>query len=304
MRKACLLIRRFVPVVLLLCVMLFGMGQSGGGCATTMNDLNAVNYGIMSQDPSYTPQQRRAFSAISQFSAIQARREHERDVADRMRSEVNVNVNEPQTYTTSRSSSQQHHPHVVQLADGKCRPEAGWTWVTQTDGDFRVKPVNTDMTADGQFHPVAGYTWVNPSDPNDFRTKKKETPQATLWETYRKAAIEAHNAERYAEAEELFKAAIPEAEKVGKDSPALAMTLFWLGLTCRAQDKTAEAEALFKRALPMLEGEDRFRRETAGILFNLARIESARENNATARALCTRAVDLHKQAEDRNDMEL
>ena len=110
MKKAWLLGKRLVPVVLLLCVMVFGMGQSGGGCATTMNDLNAMNYGIMSRDPSYTPQQRAAFAGFSQFSAVQAQREHERDIADRMKPEVNVNVNNPSGNNSNRGSEQSGGP--------------------------------------------------------------------------------------------------------------------------------------------------------------------------------------------------
>ena len=92
MKSSLLKIVRSLPhLALLLGVVFIGMGQSGG-CATTANDVNTVTYGSMAQNPQYTPQQRSAFAAMSQFSAIQAQREHERDIADRSRPEVNVNV--------------------------------------------------------------------------------------------------------------------------------------------------------------------------------------------------------------------
>jgi tetratricopeptide (TPR) repeat protein len=160
------------------------------------------------------------------------------------------------------------------------------------------------MTADGQFHPAPGYTWVNPGVDGDFRTKRKENTQATLWETYRKAAIEAQNAGKYAEAEQLFKAAVPEAQRLGSDSPALGMTYLWLGMACKAQGKMAEAEVLYRQALPILDGKDNLRREAGDVLCKLAEVELARTNAAVALALCSRGVELHRKADDLNKEQL
>ena len=73
-------------------------------------------------------------------------------------------------------------------------------------------------------------------------------PQVT-WETYRDAGLEAQEQARYAEAEELFLAALKEAEKFGGQDPRLPHSLKNLASLYYMQGKYSEAETLYQRAL-------------------------------------------------------
>ncbi len=74
----------------------------------------------------------------------------------------------------ARAISQTQYAHVIRTADGKLSPEQGWTWVTQSEGDFRVKPVNTIVNANGNgYRPAPGYRWVT-EQPGDFRVVRRE----------------------------------------------------------------------------------------------------------------------------------
>ena len=73
------------------------------------------------------------------------------------------------------------------------------------------------------------------------------------WEEYNDAGLEAYEQARYAEAEELYLAALEEAESFGEQDPRLATSLNNLAELYRAQGKYAEAEPLYQRALAILE---------------------------------------------------
>ena len=67
------------------------------------------------------------------------------------------------------------------------------------------------------------------------------------------AGTEAFEQGRYAEAEELFLAAVGEAESFGPQDVRLGVSLASLALLYQAQGKHAEAEPLYKRSLTIAE---------------------------------------------------
>ena len=73
--------------------------------------------------------------------------------------------------------------------------------------------------------------------------------QDAAWEKYMKAATEAYQQGRSAEAEKQFAAALREAEKFGEQNPRLATSLNNLAEIYRTQGKYAEAEPLYRRSL-------------------------------------------------------
>ena len=77
--------------------------------------------------------------------------------------------------------------------------------------------------------------------------------QERSWESYYEAGLEALEQARYAEAEDLFLAALEEAEKFGEQDPRLAMSLNNLALLYEDQGKNAEAGPLHERALVIYE---------------------------------------------------
>ena len=76
---------------------------------------------------------------------------------------------------------------------------------------------------------------------------------AARWEEYNEAGRHSFSLGQFAEAEELFRAAVREGEQLGSDSPHLATSLNALGqLRLQAKD-LVEAEACFTRALTIRE---------------------------------------------------
>lgn len=134
------LIRSIASMVLLLCIMLFGMGQSGGGCATMMNELSsnpAIYYGAArssAADGDFA--KANAYSTLGDMYAWSGQRSHEVQVAREGRSQVNVNVNHG-----GSGHSQQQPPNTVRSSDGRLSPAPGYKWVTDAPRDFRTIPV-------------------------------------------------------------------------------------------------------------------------------------------------------------------
>ncbi len=97
----------------------------------------------------------------------------------------------------------------------------------------------------------------------------------TSWEEYNDAGVQAHEQARYAEAEELYLAAL-EAESFGEQDTRLSTTLNNLAGLYHAQGKYAEAEPLHRRALAITEkalGPEH--PEVAASLNNLGRLYDA-----------------------------
>ena len=68
-----------------------------------------------------------------------------------------------------------------------------------------------------------------------------------------KAAEDAYQQGKYAEAEKQLLTALQEAENFGPEDPRLAASLNNLAALYQAQGRSAEAEKLFKRALAIVE---------------------------------------------------
>ena len=73
------------------------------------------------------------------------------------------------------------------------------------------------------------------------------------WESYTDKGLDAQKQARYAEAEELFLAALEEVERFGEQDPRLATSLKNLALLYHDQGKYAESESLNQRALAIYE---------------------------------------------------
>ena len=148
MKRTWLLFKRSAPIFLILCVIVFGMGQSGGGCATLMNDLSSnpgLYYGASRSAAAEGDfAKANAFKTLGDMYSWSGQQRHEVEVAREGRSQININ-NAPQP---SRFSAPFSPPHVVQHANGKYQPEEGWKWAKPSDpNDFSVIP-------DGRFDNV------------------------------------------------------------------------------------------------------------------------------------------------------
>ncbi len=75
----------------------------------------------------------------------------------------------------------------------------------------------------------------------------------TPWQKYNDAGVVAQEQAFYAEAEDLYLAALKEAESFGEQDTRLATTLNNLAALYRLQGKYIEAEPLHRRALAILE---------------------------------------------------
>jgi len=114
--------------------------------------------------------------------------------------------------------------------------------------------------------------------------------QETSWEEYNDAGLEAIEQARYAEAEELYLAALKEAESFGEQDTRLATTLNGLALLYTAYGLYAEAEPLYHRAVAI--GEKALGPEhpyVATVLKNYADLLSKTDRNAEAERLEERA---------------
>ena len=77
--------------------------------------------------------------------------------------------------------------------------------------------------------------------------------QETRWDSIMADAVKAYQQADYAQAEELFRAALKEAEKFGEQDPRLATSLNNLAALYYAQGRYAQAEPLYRRALAIRE---------------------------------------------------
>ncbi len=117
------------------------------------------------------------------------------------------------------------------------------------------------------------------------------------WESYNDAGVEAYEQARYAEAEELYLAALEEAEKFGEQDPRLATVLNNLAALYRLQGKYTAAEPLHRRALAIWEhtlGPEH--PDVATRLHNLASFYDAQGKYAEAEPLYQRSLAIWEKA--------
>ncbi len=120
---------------------------------------------------------------------------------------------------------------------------------------------------------------------------------AARWEEYNEGGRRSFALGQFAEAEELFRAAVREGEQLGADSPHLATSLNALGqLRLQAKD-FADAEACFTRALAIREqrsGADSH--AIARSLNNLSALHDAKGETEQAVELLRRSLAITEQA--------
>src|SRR5215831_2077948 len=121
--------------------------------------------------------------------------------------------------------------------------------------------------------------------------------QPKSWEDYMAAGQSAYQQGRYAEAGELFEAALKEAEGFGLQDQRLATSLNSLAVLYHVQGKYAEAEPLYKRALGIREktlGPDH--PDVASSLNSLAALYRAQGKYTEAEPLYQRALMIRERA--------
>ncbi len=120
---------------------------------------------------------------------------------------------------------------------------------------------------------------------------------AARWEEYNEGGRRSFGLGQFAEAEELFRAAVREGEQLGADSPHLATSLNALGqLRLQAKD-FAEAETCFTRALAIRQktyGADSH--AIAPSLNNLSALHDAKGETEQAVELLRRSLTITEQA--------
>ncbi len=117
------------------------------------------------------------------------------------------------------------------------------------------------------------------------------------WEEYNDAGREAMEQARYAEAEELYLAALKEAESFGGQDTRLVRPLNDLAELYRVQGKYAEAEPLFQRSLAIREKAlGREHPHVAIILENYASLLREMDRNEEAEKLEERARAIRGKA--------
>jgi tetratricopeptide (TPR) repeat protein len=120
---------------------------------------------------------------------------------------------------------------------------------------------------------------------------------STAWENYTDAGRERDEQAHYAEAEELFFAALKEAESFGEKDTRLATTLNDLALLYTDQGKYAEAEPFFQRSLAIWEkalGPEH--PDVAIILNNLGLLYTDQGKYAEAEPLFQRSIAIREKA--------
>lgn len=120
---------------------------------------------------------------------------------------------------------------------------------------------------------------------------------AARWEEYNEAGRRSFGLGQFAEAEELFRAAVREGEQLGHDSPHLATSLNALGqIRLQAKD-LAEAERCFTRALSIREqtyGPDSH--AIVASLNNLSALHDAKGETDRAIELLRRSLTISEEA--------
>jgi tetratricopeptide (TPR) repeat protein len=117
--------------------------------------------------------------------------------------------------------------------------------------------------------------------------------QETLWQNYRAAGNAAALQGRYEDAENLFRAAIEQAERFGSLDPRLADSLNQLAILYATQQKFAQAEPLFQRSLGVSVaalGPDH--PDVAIVLRNMGILKASQRQYAEADALLSRSLFL------------
>lgn len=126
-----------------------------------------------------------------------------------------------------------------------------------------------------------------------------------LWESYIEAGKKSFQESNYAEAEELFLAALQEAENSGPNAPCLPASLHSLAIVYQYEGKYNRALNHYKRALEIYErtlGKEH--PKVAGILNDLAMLYLSQGKYAKAESLFKRAITINEIASGKENREL
>ena len=126
-----------------------------------------------------------------------------------------------------------------------------------------------------------------------------------LWESYIEAGKKSFQQSQYAEAEELFLAALKEAENLGSNDPRLATSLHSLAVVYQYENKYDQALNLYRKALEINErtlGKEH--PQVAGILNDLAMLSLSQGKYAEAESLFKRAITINEKAYGKENRDL
>lgn len=126
-----------------------------------------------------------------------------------------------------------------------------------------------------------------------------------LWESYIEAGKKSFQQSRYAAAEELFSAALKEAENLGSNNPRIATSLHSLAVVYQYEGKYDQALKLYRRALEINErtlGKEH--PQVAGILNDLAMLYLSQGKYAKAESLFKRAITINEKTYGKENRDL
>lgn len=121
--------------------------------------------------------------------------------------------------------------------------------------------------------------------------------QAQRWETHAEAGLKAYEQGRYAEAEESWRTALRQAERLGPAHPRVLQSLNYLAGLYQAQGKYPEAASLLERVLAIVEDlQGPNDPALAQALSNLGAVYYSQENYARAQHAFERALAIREKA--------
>ncbi len=115
------------------------------------------------------------------------------------------------------------------------------------------------------------------------------------WKTLFMVALQSASTNDYAKSEQIFLAALKEAERFGADDARVGTTINSLGLIYRSERKYSEAEAAYRRALTILEkayGDDST--DVANVNFNIATVMFDQGHQAGAMPYLQRTLSTYE----------
>lgn len=236
------------------------------GCDTispALYDMSAAGYSQMAHDSRNSPQQRSSFSAMSAIMANEGRRVHERDIANRMQPQINVNPSSQPTHSYSPSAyfatpeqlltaaqqefDRQNYQKVISLTTDVLRKYPGHIDSLR----LRARSLNEVGMAT---QAIEDYTTILASTPTDL-------------DALGNRGILYFNSNKLQQAYEDFLKALPLFEQTAPQS--VGDHNVFLGSTCAQLGRVEEAERYLNRAVQDPRTNEYLRSRANQILMNM-----------------------------------